>query len=81
MKLNTIITEITRKNKPKKFSSGEGNVRTEHLVSFQNMCALIEENFGLRHRDMTLFEFISRIENISEKHRKQAEGLGSSKQK
>lgn len=71
--LDSIMKEIAESNKPSKFSPGPGNVLVEHQSEFEKLSALVEKNFGVRVKDLTLFEFLSRLESIKEEYRKQSQ--------
>jgi hypothetical protein len=59
---------ISQHSRPEDFS-GKPNkdVRIKLLNVFESQCAMIENYSSSRAKDLTLYEFISRIEYIKEK--------------
>lgn len=66
MFLNSMIKELAKESRPKKFTPGDGNCLVEHELSFQHMCGIVEKHFNIRANTLTMFEFLSRIKAIKE---------------
>ena len=75
MVLNSISKEIAKSSRPKKYSPGPGNCLVEHEKSFQKMCAMMEKTYRVSPKDMTLFEFMSKIELLKEDAKSKSNGL------
>jgi len=60
------MEKLAKQNTPKKFTEGSGNVLVDHQASFERQCAMIEKHFHIKANDLTLYQFISRLEAIKE---------------
>lgn len=77
--LRSVIKEIAKSNKPNKYSVGEGNVLVKHKLEFEKSCALIEANYNISVKSLSLYEFAARLESIKDKFKREAENGGSIK--
>lgn len=60
-------------SKPEDFSRNpKKDSRIKLSNEFESLCALIEDNSSCRAKDLTLYEFVSRIEYIKEKRKMEA---------
>jgi len=75
-RLNSIIKKIANKNKPKKYSPGLGNVLIDHLNEFEKQCALIEKYYSVRAKELSMMEFLSRLNSIKEEIKMQSTSQG-----
>jgi hypothetical protein len=60
------MEDVAKLNKAQKFTPGPGNCLVEHVASFEKMCAMIEKHFGRNVEEMTLMQFMSRLESIKD---------------
>lgn len=70
MSLDNTMKQIYKESKPQKFT-GPNSVLLEHKKNFESSCAVIEEHYGLNIKEMSVFEFYSRIESIKDKFKRQ----------
>jgi hypothetical protein len=66
--LRALQKELARQNRPMKFPA----VLIEHQREFEKLCATLEEHYHQRAADMTLYQFISRLETLKEKFKQQS---------
>lgn len=75
-RLASIIKKIANKSKPKKYSPGAGNILVEHSAEFEKQCALIEKYYSIRAKDLSMMEFLSRLNSIKEEIKMQSNSQG-----
>lgn len=77
IQFSAVIKDIEKEMRPAKFTGDHKDVRVIHKKDFTVHCALIEEsyNIGIPAKSLTLYDFLSYLENIKEK--KQKEGKAS----
>lgn len=66
--LESTLKELTKQNKPFKLQGGEIDERIIREKEFETLCAMIEENYHISVKTLSLYQFLSRLEALKEKH-------------
>lgn len=71
---DSVIKDIEREMRPAKFTGDHNDIRIQHKKDFTVHCALIEEayNIGIPAKSLTLYDFLSYLENIKDKRQKES---------